>query len=128
MTSQAPSILSAEPQLFIADMEAAISFYVRRLGFELAFSHGDPPFYAQVARVGARLNLRLVHGRVLDGGVRASEPDTLSATITTDDAESLFQEFQAADVPFHQTLRTEPWRARTFIVQDPDGNLILFAS
>jgi len=31
-------------------------------------------------------------------------------------------------VDFAQTLRNEPWGARTFIVRDPDGNLILFAS
>jgi len=30
-------------------------------------------------------------------------------------------------VRFHQELKTEPWGARTFIVKDPDGNLILFA-
>jgi hypothetical protein len=39
----------------------------------------------------------------------------------------LYLEYQAAGVAFHQTLRTEPWGARTFIVRDPDGNLILFA-
>ncbi|WP_425336060.1 VOC family protein [Sinorhizobium numidicum] len=32
-----------------------------------------------------------------------------------------------AGVTFHQALRTEPWSARTFIVQDPDGNLIAFS-
>jgi hypothetical protein len=26
-----------------------------------------------------------------------------------------------------QTLRKEPWGAETFIVKDPDGNLLLFA-
>jgi hypothetical protein len=31
-------------------------------------------------------------------------------------------------VSFHQTLRTEPWGARTFIVKDVDGNLIAFAA
>ena len=36
-------------------------------------------------------------------------------------------EFQAAGVPFFQTLRREPWGAKTFIVKDPDGNLLLFA-
>jgi hypothetical protein len=30
-------------------------------------------------------------------------------------------------VLFHQTLKSEPWGARTFIVRDPDGNLILFS-
>ena len=32
-----------------------------------------------------------------------------------------------AEVPFHQPLNTEPWGAGTFVVSDPDENLILFA-
>jgi uncharacterized glyoxalase superfamily protein PhnB len=55
------------------------------------------------------------------------QEDLLSASIPLDDAEPLFFEFQAAGVVFHQALKTEPWGARTFIVADPDGNLILFA-
>jgi uncharacterized glyoxalase superfamily protein PhnB len=51
----------------------------------------------------------------------------VSATLTVDEAEPLFREFQKAGVAFRQTLRTEPWGARTFTVEDPDGNLILFA-
>jgi len=120
-------ITAAEPQLFVADLDAACRFYVEVLGFDLAFSHGDPPFYAQVVRGGARLNLRGVEGPVFDAGFREREPDALAATLTLDDAEPLFRAFQAAGAPFHQTLRTEPWGARTFIVRDPDGNLILFA-
>ncbi len=120
-------IIAAEPQLFVADLEAARRFYVEVLGFDLAFSHGDPPFYAQVVRGGARLNLRRVEGAVFDAGFRDREPDALSATLTLDDAEPLFHALQAAGAPFHQPLRTEPWGARTFIVRDPDGNLILFA-
>jgi hypothetical protein len=34
---------------------------------------------------------------------------------------------QSAGVVFHQTLRKEPCGAKTFIVRDPDGNLLLFA-
>jgi uncharacterized glyoxalase superfamily protein PhnB len=51
----------------------------------------------------------------------------LSASITLDDAKPLYLEFQASGVIFHQTLRKEPWGGLTFIVRDPDGNLILFA-
>ena len=36
-------------------------------------------------------------------------------------------EFQRIGVTFHKSLRAEPWGARTFIVADPDGNLICFA-
>jgi len=54
----------------------------------------------------------------------------LSASITlasADEIKELFLAYQAADVPIYQSLRKEPWGAKTFIVKDPDGNLILFA-
>ncbi|WP_165188917.1 bleomycin resistance protein [Caulobacter soli] len=121
------TILAAEPQLFVSDLPRACRFYVDTLGFEIAFSHGEPPSYAQVVRGGARLNLRHVDGPVFDEAFRERETDALAATLTLDDAGPLFREFQDADAPFHQMLRTEPWGARTFIVRDPDGNLILFA-
>lgn len=119
--------MTAEPQLFVTDIDAACRFYVERLGFTIAFSHGEPAFYAQIARNGARLNLRRVSGAVFDGSFRQREADALSATITVDDAGAIFREFEEAGITFHQPLRTEPWGARTFIVRDPDGNLIAFA-
>jgi catechol 2,3-dioxygenase-like lactoylglutathione lyase family enzyme len=120
-------IVAAEPQLFTADIERACRFYVDKLGFKVAFTYGDPPFYAQVVRDGARLNLRKVQGPVFDTTFKTRERDPLAATLTLDDAKPLFLEFQNAGVTFHQNLKTEPWGARTFIVQDPDGNLICFA-
>ena len=123
-----PVISGSEPQLFVSDLATALDFYVGTLGFRAAFVHGDPPFYAQVARDGGRLNLRTVDGPVFDAGFRTREGDALSATLTLDDAEALFREFEAAGAAFHQTLRDEPWGARTFIVRDPDGNLIAFAA
>jgi catechol 2,3-dioxygenase-like lactoylglutathione lyase family enzyme len=92
----------------------------------VAFSYGEPPFYGQVFRDGARLNLRRLDKPGLDPELRDSE-QLLSASIALDDAKPLFLEYQAAGVLFAQPLKTEPWGARTFIVRDPDGNLILFA-
>ncbi|MEQ8179502.1 MAG: VOC family protein [Amphiplicatus sp.] len=133
MTASTPSkthasvILTAEPQLFVSDLDAACRFYGEKLGFRVAFSYGEPPFYAQIFRDGARLNLRKVAGPVFDSGFLAREQGALAATLTLDDAKPLFLEFQGAGVTFRQTLKTEPWGARTFIVEDPDGNLICFA-
>ena len=125
---RAATILGAEPQLLARDIEASIAFYRDKLGFDLGFAYGEPPFYAQVVRGGGRLNLRLVGaGPVFDASFRAREPDVLAAAVTVDDIELLVLEFQRSGADFHQTLRREPWGARTFIVADPDGNLILFA-
>jgi catechol 2,3-dioxygenase-like lactoylglutathione lyase family enzyme len=120
-------IIASEPQLFVSDLEAARAFYVGKLGFKVVLSYGEPPFWAQVARDGGCLNLRSVELPVFDSGFRSREPDAVSATLTLDKAEPLFREFQRAGVAFRQTLRTEEWGALTFVVEDPDGNLILFA-
>jgi catechol 2,3-dioxygenase-like lactoylglutathione lyase family enzyme len=120
-------ILCAEPQMFVSNLERSLEFYTEKLGFRVAFSYGEPPFYAHVVRDGARLNLRLATGAVFDSGFRDREGDALSATLTMHDAKPLFLEYLSAGVRFRQSLKTEPWGARTFIVQDPDGNLIAFA-
>ena len=122
-------ISGAEPQLFVADIKTSCEFFATKLGFAVSFSHGEPPFYAQIRRDGARLNLRCVARPVIEAGLRDRE-QLLSASLTVATAEAikaLFLEFQAADVTFLHTLRREPWGARDFIVRDPDGNLLLFA-
>jgi uncharacterized glyoxalase superfamily protein PhnB len=66
---------------------------------------------------------------VFVGDIRERE-HLLSASLTVataDEIEQLFLSYQAAGVRFHQTLKKEPWDDRTFVVLDPDGNLILFA-
>jgi catechol 2,3-dioxygenase-like lactoylglutathione lyase family enzyme len=124
-----PILNSTEAQLFVADIKASCDFYTDKLGFRVAFAYGDPPYYGQVARGHARLNLRVVGEPVFAGDVRERE-GLLSATITVasaDEIEQLFLSYQAAGVRFRQVLKREPWGARTFVVQDPDGNLVLFA-
>jgi len=120
------TLLAAEPQLFVSDIAASCEFYTKKLGFAVAFSYGEPPFYGQVFRDGARLNLRRLDTPGRDLVLRDRE-QLLCASIVLDDARPLFLEYQGAGVAFAQPLRTEPWGARTFIVRDPDGNLILFA-
>jgi catechol 2,3-dioxygenase-like lactoylglutathione lyase family enzyme len=131
MTSRKPcaTLTGAEPQLFVTGIQASCDFFTRKLGFDIAFVHGAPPFYAQVFRDQARVNLRHVDTPPVDPELRARE-DLLSAVITLDSVEgirALFREFQDAGAPLHQDLRQEPWGAHTFIVKDPDGNLLLFA-
>ena len=87
---------------------------------------GEPPFYGQVRRGQALLNLRLICEPVFVGDIRERE-ELLLAAITVNSAAELrvlFAEFQAAGVDFFRTLKQETWGARTFIVRDPDGNLL----
>jgi catechol 2,3-dioxygenase-like lactoylglutathione lyase family enzyme len=128
-TGLRPVLNSTEAQLFVADIKASCDFYAGKLGFTVAFVYGDPPYYGQVSRDHARLNLRVVGEPVFIGDIRERE-HLLSASLTAataDEIKQLFLSYQAAGVHFSQTLKKEPWGATTFIVLDPDGNLILFA-
>ena len=128
-TATAVVLTAAEPQLFVADIKASCDFFTDKLGFAIAFTYGEPPFYAQVMRDAARLNLRCVEQPVIDPVLRDRE-QLLSAALTVATAaeiKQLFLAFQAAGVTFFQPLKREPWGARNFIVKDPDGNLLLFA-
>jgi uncharacterized glyoxalase superfamily protein PhnB len=124
-----PTLTSVAAHLFVADIRSSCDFFIGKLGFVADFVYGDPPFYGEVSRDNARLALRHVDEQVFIPGARERE-DLLSASITVrsnEEIEHLFRIYQVAGVRFHQELKTEPWGARTFIVKDPDGNLILFA-
>jgi uncharacterized glyoxalase superfamily protein PhnB len=128
-TSIRPVLTAAEPQLFVTNIKAACDFFTSRLGFTIAFVYGEPPFYAQVQRDAAQLNLRRVDAPLIDPALRDRE-SLLSASITVgtaEDIKQLYLDYQAAGVTFAQSLKHEPWGAKDFIVRDLDGNLVLFA-
>jgi catechol 2,3-dioxygenase-like lactoylglutathione lyase family enzyme len=124
-----PRFAAAEPCIFVSDFARARDFYVGKLGFTPELSYGEPPYFGLVARGAARLALRLVKEPVFVGDVRERQ-ELLAASLTlaaSADIKALFEELLGRDVGMFQRLRTEPWGARTFIVRDPDGNLLLFA-
>ena len=125
--TNAPKLVIAFPQVFVRDVSASCAFYRDKLGFAVTYCYGSPPFYALVERGGAALNLRHVDGPVFHEGVRGRD-ELLAANIVVENVKELFREVQKAGVALHQTLRKEPWGAEDFVVADPDGNLILFAS
>ena len=127
--SAPPILTSVAAHLYVRDLKASTEFFAGKLGFTIDFVYGDPPFYGQVSRDNALLALRSMDESFFAEDIRQRE-GLLSASITlasADEIERLFLAYQAADVPLAQSLRNEPWGAKTFIVNDPDGNLILFA-
>jgi uncharacterized glyoxalase superfamily protein PhnB len=71
-----------------------------------------------------------VHGPVFVDGIRERE-QLLSAVLTLASApelRALFLRYQDRGVDFAKTLTEEPWGAHTFVVRDPDGNLVLFSA
>lgn len=122
-----PRLLAAYPQLFVRDVTRAAAFYRDKLGFAVTYLYGEPPFYGLVERDGVGLNLRHVDQPVMDPALREEE-SLLSANIPVRAVMALFVEFKERGVAFQQTLKEQPWGAIDFVVRDPDGNLLCFAS
>jgi catechol 2,3-dioxygenase-like lactoylglutathione lyase family enzyme len=113
--------------LFVTDFDRAIAFYRDTLGFGVTYTYGEPPFWGELERDGALLNLRFVAVSPWVDGVRDAG-QLLAAYVLTTDAKSLFVEYQDRGVDFHTRLERKPWEMNEFVVRDPDGNLILFGS
>src|SRR5208282_1864893 len=60
------TIVCAEPQLLVTEIERSCEFFCGKLGFSLVFSYGKPPYYAQVRRDAASLNLKRVELRSVE--------------------------------------------------------------
>src|SRR5258708_32113812 len=59
-TTPHPILNAIEAQLFVANVKTSCDFYTNKLGFAIEFLYGDPPYYGQVSRDKARINLKLV--------------------------------------------------------------------
>ncbi|HEY5008665.1 MAG TPA: VOC family protein [Caulobacteraceae bacterium] len=116
----------ALPFVFVSDMPRALAFYGERLGFQTEFAYGEPPYYAQVIRDGVRLALKHADAPLFEALKPFRTDEMLSASIALDRAKPLYLEYEAAGVRFYQPLRRESWGAWSFIVEDPNGNLIAF--
>ncbi|MFC0673007.1 glyoxalase superfamily protein [Brachybacterium hainanense] len=119
------ALARATPVLFVADVDAAATFYRGMLGFRIDFLHGSPPFYGSVSRDGAALHLKLVHEPVFAPGA-AERNGLIMAFVDAPNVRDLYSEYLAADVEIVQKLTKQAWGGTDFIVRDPDGNAITF--
>ncbi len=120
-----PRLTGITPILMVREVTAAAEFYRIKLGFQIDFLYGAPPFYGAVSRDGVCLHLRFVHEPNF-AALAALEVSLILATIEVDDVQTLFAEFAARGVDFCQLPTTQIWGGIDFHVRDPDGNQISF--
>lgn len=104
------TIKTMSPQLQVADLERAISFYTGRLGFRLDFRYED--FYAGIVKDGASIHLKC--------GERRKD---FEMTFSVEDVEGAYAALAGVDVV--QPLREMPY-GKEFYIADPDGNVLAF--
>jgi uncharacterized glyoxalase superfamily protein PhnB len=115
------------PILFVRDVTASARFFRDKLGFEIDFLHGSPPFYGAVSRDGVCIHLRFVHEPFF-ARAAAHEKSLIAASFQVTNVQGLFEEFMARGVAFAQKLKKQAWGGTDFQVRDPDGNVISFVT
>jgi len=119
------TLLAAVPILFVRDVATSAAFYQEKLGFQIDFLHGKPPFYGAVSRNRACLHLRFVHETNFVE-LASREGGLILTMIETTNVKALFQEYEARGVDLPQRLTRQAWGGLDFHVRDPDGNVISF--
>ena len=121
------ALKSIVPILFVRDVSSSAAYFQDKLGFEIDFLHGEPPFYGSVSRGEACLHLRFVHQPNF-ADLAAREAPLILATVEVSDVRGLFEEFKERGVEFAQTPTKQPWGGTDFHVRDPDGNVFSFVT
>jgi catechol 2,3-dioxygenase-like lactoylglutathione lyase family enzyme len=104
--------------LAVSDIATAVEFYTKKLGFQHAFTWGEPPTFAGV-------NL----GRVqmfLEKGTPTPSPETGAVYFLVGDADQLYEFHRANGVEIAQAIDDKPYAIRDYTVRDLNGYYIVF--
>ena len=122
-----PLLENVTPILLVRDVKTCAAFFEQKLGFEIDFLHGLPPFYGAVSRDGVCLHMRYVRPPFF-AQAAVQEKSLICASIEVSNVQALFEEFKTRGVEFAQTLTKQAWGGTDFQVRDPDGNVISFVT
>ncbi len=106
--------------LSVHQLSDSIDFYCFKLGFELASSYGNPPYYAEIRR-GQGQSLMLI-----DQSTAGPPSSHVSLAFYSEDIDTLYAEFQSRQVPIKEALEDKAYGMREFQIEDPNGYLIIF--
>jgi catechol 2,3-dioxygenase-like lactoylglutathione lyase family enzyme len=114
----------ARPILHVTDVEASLRFYVNHLGFTSPWRYDEDgrAHVAQVDRQGCALILADTWPEKIGKGVMFISLNVEPATATAAALDALRAELKAKDV----LVKEGSWGYRVLIVDDPDGNQLLF--
>jgi catechol 2,3-dioxygenase-like lactoylglutathione lyase family enzyme len=104
--------------LAVGDLAAALDFYTKKLGFQRAFTWGEPPTFAGV-------NLGKVQ-MFLAMGTPTPSPDTGAVYFLVGDADALYEFHRANGVEIALQIEDRPYGIRDYTVRDLNGYYLVF--
>jgi len=120
-TTPAPPFVDCEQihaGLAVSDIAAAVEFYTKKLGFQQAFSWGEPPTFAGV-------NLGKVQ-MFLEKGSPTPSSETGAVYFIVGDADQLYEFHRANGVEIAQVIDDRPYGIRDYTVRDMYGYYLVF--
>lgn len=104
--------------LAVSDVAAALQFYTKKLGFQQAFTWGEPPTFAGV-------NLGKVQ-MFLAAGTPTPSPDTSAVYFLVGDGDALYEFHRGNGVEIAQEIGDRPYGIRDYTVRDLNGYYLVF--
>jgi len=100
------------PILNVSDMDKSLDYYVKALGFSIAWQWGEPTGFACVKRDDVEI--------FMCEGAQGSGACWMS--IFVDDVDSLHRDYQVSGANIIQPPTNFPWGVREMNIEDPDGH------
>ena len=114
-----PQLAAAAPVLTVADATKSAEYYRDQLGFRVAFTDGEPVYYAIVERDDVRIHLMTAETAKRQTGQG-------SVYIFVHDVDALHIEFTTRGARIVGPPKDYPYGMRDFNVRDLDGNDLCF--
>jgi catechol 2,3-dioxygenase-like lactoylglutathione lyase family enzyme len=104
------------PKFPAANVQAAIEYYEKKMGFTRLFDYGD---YAAVKRDAVEIHLWACQDQNI--------AHNTACRVAVDQIEALYTEYMQADVIHpNGAMEEKPWGVKEFVALDLDGNGIFF--
>ncbi len=109
------------PVFVVSNLRESLVHYREALGFDEAFTYGEPAFYAGVCRGNVAIHLQAAD--------RTPRPPGASQlTVFVSSADAIYEELRERGARIRKAPATYPYGMRDFDVEDLDGNVLVFGS
>ena len=118
------------PFFIVDDVVAAANFYRDKLGFQYDRFWGEPPCFCMVHRNGVVIMLSQLEntGKMRPNRMADPEGEAWDAYIWVENADALYEEFQAKGVKIARKICDQPYGNRDFDIEDCNGYRLCFGS
>ena len=120
------------PELHVNDLQASLSFWRDACGFSIAYQRDEERFVF-LELDGAQIMLCQRHGRYETGSMKAPLGQGAMFQVYVESLDRILAGLKAIEWPLYEGLKEKWYRVgdsengvRQFLVQDPDGYLVLF--